>query len=135
MAVDQGYGITIGFGTSSFSAEVIEDVDASPVERTAIETTHHAVTGGYRTYIPGDLIEPGGFSFRINYDTDVQPPIADVAEVITLTFNPAVGETVGATLVCTGFLTSWTWANPIDDRRTANIDVKFTGVPVWTDAS
>lgn len=135
MAADGGYGVQITFATSSFTAEIINDPQFSGQERTAIETTHHAVTNGWRTFIPGDLKDPGGFTFDINFDPDDQPPIAGAVETITIEFPVPSGATTGATLACSGFVTSWEAGSPIDDRMTASITVKFTGQPTWTDAA
>lgn len=132
---DGGYGVTITFGTSSFTAQVISDPQFSGQERTAIETTHHAVTNGWRTFIPGDLKDPGGITFDINFDPDAQPPITAAPETITLTFPVPSGSSNGATLACSGFVTAWEAGTPIDDRMTASITIKFTGEPTWADAS
>lgn len=132
---DGGYGVSIAFGTSSFTADIIETPEFEEFTRTAIETTDHNVTNGYRTFIPGDLLDPGGFNWQINFDPDTQPPISAAAETITITFPVPSGSSNGATFACTGFLTSWRPIMPIDDRMTASINVKFSGEPTWTDAS
>lgn len=122
-----GFGITITFGTSGFSGEII---DTTPPEMTreSIETSHTETANNRKTFIPADLGDDGELSFDINFDPDVDPPIDGAAETITITFAS------GATWAFSGFMTGYAPAAPIDDRMTATVTVKVSGVITITPA-
>ena len=70
--------------------------------RTAIETTHSASTGGWATYIAGDIKKPGELKITVQYDTtlDYKTLFAAGCDTITITF-PKRGLTCGAALATT----------------------------------
>ncbi len=94
--VDIGTGATIVFGTSGFTAEVMS-ISIDGIDRESIETTHLGTTVpaanqyGGRTYIPGDLADPGTTTIEINFNPDTLPPIGLAAETITITFPLVAG--------------------------------------------
>lgn len=115
-----GFGITIDFATSAFSAEII---DTTPPEQTreSIQTSHTETANDAHTFIPADLSDPGELSFDINFDPDESPPINGATESITITFAS------GTTWAFSGFMTGYTPAAPMDDRMTASVTVKVSG--------
>lgn len=126
MATDVGTGTTIGFGTSSFTAE-ITNVGLDGITRPSIDTSHMSSTE--RTFIPGDLVDHGSVQVDINFDPDDQPPIAGAAETVTITFPS------GATLVGSAFCTDWSAAVPLEEKMTASFTLKWADEPTWTDAA
>jgi len=134
MAVGNPTGATITFGTSSFTANIIDTIDWSGIERAVIETTHFGSTlpssarqVGGRTFIPGKLVDPGELTLQIQYDPTLDLPLGsgDVAETITLTppsgmaSNPITGS---------GFMRSARIGLPLEGLATATVVVKFTGI-------
>lgn len=116
-----GHGRTIAFGTSSFVGSM-HFIGGTEQTREPIEDSHLALTSGSeRTYVPGDLIEPGQFDLRYQYDQSagVFPPITGAAETITITEPLKTGEATAATLAGTGFFIR---------RKSADVEINATGV-------
>ncbi len=138
--VDIGTGTTIVFGTSAFSAEVL-DVSGPGLARESIETSHMGTSGpgagsvGSKTFMPADLVDPGELSFDVHFNPDTVPPIHGDAETVTVTFPIPAGLTNGATWVGTGFVTAYEPAAPPEDKMTASLPVKFSGSIAITAAS
>lgn len=131
---DIGDGATINFGTSSFSASW-KSLQHVGVARQVIETTHLG-TSNAKTFMPGDLYDPGEITGTLSYNPNTQPPIAGAAETITLTFPIPTGSNTGATMACTGFVTSFdepTLEN--DTEMIANVSIKLSGEITWTDGT
>lgn len=126
MAQDVGTGATLTFSANTgwdSSAVDIQTISWSGISREAIETTHLGTTTA-RTFMPGDLYDPGEVTMELSYDDGVDTPIllADTAETITLTF-----PTSGATFACSGFCTSFEVNVPLEERMTATLTWKMTG--------
>lgn len=129
-SVNQNFGGTITFGTSSFSCE-ITDWSYSGATRTAIETTHLGTTAangttqiGTRTFMPNDLVDPGELTVTMHFNPDKYPPIEAAPETITLDFTGAAND---ATWAFSGFITSYNWEAPLDDKMTGEYVIKITG--------
>jgi len=128
-----GTSTAIVFGTSSFSHTLL-DVSWDSQTREAIETSHMGTTG-YRTFMPGDLVDPGEISMEIEHDPDEPPPITLVAEPITITFPLVAGGSTAATWACSGFITSFSASVPMEDKMVSSVSVKLTGTPTYVDAT
>ncbi len=128
-----GTGTTITFGTSAFTAELLS-LSGNDISREDIDVTHMGSTI-YREFIPSALIDGGSVDMEILWDPDDQPPIEGVAETITIEFPSPL--TTGAKLVFTGYVNSWSWGGPLEDKMTANFTMKIDGLtdPVWSVAS
>jgi hypothetical protein len=129
-AVDQNYGGTITFATSAFTCE-ITDWSYSGATREVIETTHLATTDangttqiGNRTYMGNDLVDGGELTVTMHFNPDKYPPIHAVPEVITLDF---VGAANDAKWAFTGFMTSYNWEAPLDDKMSGQYVIKVAG--------
>ena len=139
-AVDVGHGTTITFGTSGFTAN-IESVSWDGIARTVIETSHMGTTAaganqfGNRTFIPGDLVDPGTLTMNIHFNPQTNPPIGAVAETITVTYPLVAGDSTPATWACSGFVSAFSLTDPMDDKMTAVLTVKFSGKVTETDAA
>lgn len=131
-AVDIGTGTTISFGTSGFAAQIL-DVTPPNLAREPIDTSHMGTPPagagqvGSRTFMPGDLVDPGELSFDIHFNPDTVPPISDVAETVTITFPLPVGMATPATWAGQGFLTGYEPSVPLEDKMTGSITVKMSG--------
>jgi hypothetical protein len=133
MGIDIGTSATVTFATSGFTA-CIRDISVSGISREAVETTCMD-TSNARTFIPGDLYDPGEVSMEILFNPDTDLPLNGAAEVITITYPLGTGETSAATLAGTGFLTAVDWTVPLEDVMTASVTFKFTGELTFNDAA
>lgn len=128
-AVNVSTGLTIAAGTSSWSAQII-DVQWSGVAREAIETSHMATaaagagTFGNRTFIPGDLSDPGELTVQFHFNPDTEPPIDQLAETWTVTIP---GSTTPATWACSGFATNVDVSMPLEDKMVGTMTIKLSG--------
>lgn len=102
---DTGNGTTITFGTTSFSASW-EEIDAGEQTRDAIEDSHLGTTGD-KTYMPGDLQEPGEASGVFQWDQSFGtfPATTTAAETVTISYPLKSGESTNATLAGTAIVT------------------------------
>ena len=130
---DVGTGITISFGTSSFSAEFL-NVSQSGITRVAIPTSHLGTTSRH-TFMPGDLVDEGEFTAEFAFNPNNQPPISGAAETITITFPVPSGSSNSATAAFSGFCTGWEWTGSLEEKMTANLTIKISGTVTWVDAS
>jgi len=133
---DTGNTATIAFGTSGFTAN-FQMIGGTEQERPSIPDSHLGTTTR-DTFIPGDLFDPGEFESEYQFDPDDQPPISGAAETVTVTFPVPAGQSNGATLAGTGFVTKWKSADLRNNElMVATVTVKWDGKtgPTWTDAS
>lgn len=133
MSVDNGTGTTVTFGTSSITANVTAISDTG-VSREAIETTHLGTTGG-RTYIPGDIYEPGEITLSVQFDPDknIEVDILRVAETVTITYPLASGQSTASAHASSGFITSYGNVEVAGEAlMSAEIVVKKTGALTTT---
>ena len=87
--------------------------------------------------MPSSLVEGGTVDFEFSFDPNSQPPIAAAAETITVTFPIPAGDSAGATLIFTGYINSWTWGAPLEDKMTGSATIKVDGLtgPTWAASS
>lgn len=133
LRADEGFSTTLNFA-SSFCAE-LQSVSLSGYARNAIETTHMTSTSGWRTFQPSDLKDPGTLTAEISFRPNDDIPISSAAASATVTFPTPAGGSTGATLACSMFLTSFEFTDPMDERMTASVEIKLSGVPTWTDST
>lgn len=119
---DTGLGTTIAF-SSSFLARV-QSMEISGIERAELESTTMASTAGGKTFLPGDLYDPGEMTVEMQFDTDAAPPITGAAETVTITWPDL------ETWACSGFLKSISVNVTPEEIMTATAVIKFTGA--WT---
>ena len=127
---DEGFGVTVTFDTG-FCAEILS-VGWDGLERGDIETSHSGTSGGWRTFQPSDLKNPGEVSVELQFDPDAEPPIEAAAETVTVTFPIPPGGNTAATWACSGYLRSMSAAVPYDGKMTATAVIKFSGEPTFT---
>lgn len=127
---DLGTGITIVFGTSAFSAELLS-INGTGATRGEYETTNMATTGD-KTFSPMKLAEQGTIDMEWAFDPDAQPPIAGAAETVTITFPLPAGGLTSATLAGSGFITSFEWTGPLEEKMTATATLRWAAGVTWT---
>jgi len=119
--------------SSGFIAE-LTDINWSGISREAIETSHMGLAAagsgkfGNRTFLPGELIDPGTLECEIAFDPDTLPPIAGAAETVTITWPLPSGQTTAGTFACSGFMTDFSLSAQLEgSRMTANVTIKLSG--------
>lgn len=139
--VDIGTGTSVVFGTSGFSAQLL-DVSGPGFKRESVPTFHMGTTAdpgagkaGSQTHMPVDLVDPGELSMEIHFNPSTTPPLHKVAESITITFPVPAGLTNPATWVGSGFITSYEPKIPLEGKMTGSLVVKLTGPVTITAAS
>jgi len=125
MPIDIGTGATVGFGTSSFSAN-ITGININGISRGVVDTTHLGTTTA-RTFIPTDLIDAGEFELEIQHDVSKYPPIKGAAETITLTYPLSTGGTTAGSYSFTGFATNYDANIPLEELQTGTLTIKISG--------
>jgi hypothetical protein len=128
-----GYGISITFSTGFFAK--ILNVDGPNMKRANIDTTYAVVTGGWMTFQPSDLKDPGEITVDIIFTPNTTPPLTSAAETITITYPIQPGGSTAATWSCSGYLADFKPKSPIGDKMTANCTLKWTGQPTFTPGS
>lgn len=118
-AVDISTGFTIAFGTSGFTAQIL-DVTPPGSERESIETSHQG-TVTWKTFLPADLVNNGELEFTGHHNPDTDPPIDGATEQVTLTFPS------DATWVFQGFMTGYKPSWPFEDKGVFTATIKVTG--------
>ena len=132
-----GHGTILAGGTAGTIGNVIS-MSGPNQTRDSIDISTMDSTGKWREFIPG-MLDAGEMTFEVNYDAvseqtanDLNTALADATpEEWTITF---AGSAQG-TWVCTGFVTALGFGSPFDDKLTQSVTIKFTGAPVYTDAT
>lgn len=123
-AVNVGTGTTIGFSAGAYAAEVL-NVSWSGISRPSIDTTHmgtvEANNFGGRTFMPGDLVDPGELTVEYHFDPDLDPLIDGAVVTITVTFPGT------STWAASGFCTAFEFTDPLEDKMVCSATFKITG--------
>ena len=127
-----GHGASIAFTTSAFVAS-FRSIGSFSMARPEVDTSHLA-TVLYRTFIPGDLIDPGEFTCEFLYNADQQPPISGASETITISCPGPGGGIDPATIAGPGFVKSWDSPEMVTDSlMVASVTIKWGGTITFTD--
>lgn len=122
MAIDVGTGTTVTFGSTAI-ALIVRNIDWSGVMREAIDVSHLGTTGG-RTFIPGDLYNPGELTIEgILEQTIIDEMVTKIgaaAETVTVTL-PDTG-----TWAASGFVKEMEFSSPIEEEMTYTMTVQLT---------
>lgn len=94
---------TISFGTQAFTGSW-NRIGAWQPSRDKIETSHLGTTG-YKTFIPGDLDDPGEVTLEVQFDPTASLPSMADPETVTITYPKKVGTNTAASLAGSGFIT------------------------------
>jgi hypothetical protein len=133
-AADEGRGATLTLGTSSWdSTALITNITPDALTRAALDTSHLTTTN-YRTFIPEDLVDPGGFTIEFHHDGDAEPPISSVPETVTITYPLQSGYSTGALITGSGFCTEYTpGAAAVGELMKGTAKFKWAGSVTFTD--
>lgn len=130
-------GTTVVFGTSGFNAQLL-GLNMDSIARTVRDVTNLSTTGS-RKKEPGSLVDQGTLTMRLQFDPDAQPPIANAAETLTITFPTPAGKGIGAVLSGPGFVSEWSWDAQGGDEEpmTSELTWVWNGdtEPVWSGSS
>lgn len=138
--VDVSTGLTVVFGTSAFTGDVI-GLTIDGITRVAVDTSHMATAAagagkyGNMTFISGDLSDPGSLGLEIHFNPETTPPIDLVAETITITWPLAAGDSTAAKFAASGFCTDIGIAAPLDDKMVQSLTFKISGNVTLTAAT
>ena len=122
---DIGDGASITFGTSSFTGSW-KTLQHTGVSRASVDTTHLGTTNA-KTFMSGDLYDPGEISGTLSYDPTSQPPYSGAAETVTITFPD------GTTMAASGFVTNFDEPSLENDvEMIASVTIKLSGAITWT---
>ncbi len=101
-----GQGTTIQFGTTNFVANW-RTINGLEELRERLDDSHLGLAeGAHMTSVPADLIGSNEFTgiYEFDQSADVQPPIDQPPETITITYQKKTGEATAATLAGTGYI-------------------------------
>ena len=115
-----GHGTTVTFGTSGFSARLI-DVGGPGAKREAIDSTTMATVAA-KEFIAAALYDGGELSLTVEHDGTNDPPISSAAETITINWGGS-----GNSYSFSGFCTGYNPKASIGARMQAELAVKVTG--------
>lgn len=137
---ERSRGTVIAFA-SNFFAEV-DGIDWDGIERAAIDTTHLRTAlnqvGGVdqdaaaRTFMPADIMDFGSMRVSLFHNSNSRPPIDAPAEIMTFTAAVRSGQSSGATLVGTAFMTGYSVSYKLGEKTMATATVKFSGPVSFT---
>ena len=123
---DIGTGSTLTF--AGFTPEILS-LSWSGISREAIDTSHMGTVGA-RTFLPGDLHDPGELTAEVHLKSTEAPPITAAATTLTLTF-PAVGTAATDAWTASAFMTGFELTDPLEDKMTGSATFKITGDIDW----
>jgi hypothetical protein len=121
----QGHGSTITFA-SGFIAEILDLNLEGLGEREAVRTSHFGTAGGFHTYEPSGLAQPGRVVATIGFNPLTPPPYTGAAETVTIDFP---GSSVND-WAASGFMVGMSAAIPHVERATAEVTLQMSGA--WT---
>jgi len=135
-----GFGVSITFHTGFFA--MITNVDWDGIERPSIDISNNSIAtsggsgiAGAKLYTPGIIYDPGKLTVELLFDPNTAPPITGAVESITVTLPKTAGQTAGATWVADGFMESFKYGAPMEDKMSATAVIKFTGPIAITSGS
>lgn len=120
MAINDGHGTTITFGTSGFSMNLIT-VGGPSLERASIPTTHMGTTTAHSS-IPASLYDTGSVDITFQFDPATTVPIDQAAETITINWAGS-----GDTWSFSGYMTNFSPGASSGELMEASCTLKATG--------
>ncbi len=128
--VNTSTGSSITFATGFF-AQILE-CSWDGITVPSIDTTHFGSSAGNgtntfggRTFMAGDLADPGSLKVKIHFNPDTAIPVHLAAASLTLTI---AGSATPATWACSAFFTDFGFSMPLEDKMVADCTLKFSGV-------
>lgn len=129
-----GTGTTLslaaGTGTNAvtnFSAE-LKSIAVDGLNRAAVESSHLGTTVA-RTFLAGDLYDPGNIAASGHHKADEFPPVDADSGSVTITYPDFT------TWLGTGFMTEASNVAPLEDVMTGDWTIKLSGAYTVTTAT
>lgn len=143
-----GYGTSLSLGTTcTFAVVNVRDIGGPTMSRTVIDvsnvnTTDQVTTSehvqGFKTFVPG-MLDLGETRVNVAVPPDSVFPLHHplyhgVLTDIVLSFPPSSGNTslTAANFACGGFATGWEIGDPYEGEQTADLTIKWSGVPTFS---
>ena len=132
----QGFGITFQYtvdtGTSWVSIGEVTDATPPSISKDTIDTTHHQTPSGVRTFM-GGLVDNGEATVEVNYDVNDTGHIllrtrAGEANDLPLLYRFIHSDTAGTIDEFSALITGFESESPMDDKVSATITLKISGV-------
>ena len=124
----------------SFTANILS-INHSGVERESVPTSHLGTVAA-RTFLEGDLYDPGEFEIEYQVDTEdpnnaaAKPPYDGAAATVTVKMPLKSGDSTAAQVSASGFVTSASpFAIELEGLITGSLTVKLSGALTWANAS
>jgi len=125
-----GTGASIVFATSSgegsWAAEIVE-MTGPGGSREAVNVSHLGTTSAHE-FTPGDLVDWGELTLEVAFHPEDRPAMHGALETITITFP----NSQASTWAFSGFMTGFEPGTPLEDKMTASITIKVSGVVTVT---
>ena len=123
---DVATGITVVFGTSGFSLDLM-DVNPFDASRESIDCTHQGSSVA-REFVPSDLVDFGELTITGSHDPSVRPPIDQATETVTITVPILTpGNTTNATISGQAFMTGYSVTGALETKIEFEATIKWAG--------
>lgn len=142
-----GRGTSLSLGTTcTFAVVNVRDIGGPTMSRTVIDvsnvnTTDQVTTSnheqGFKTFVPG-MLDLGETRVNIAIPPDTIFPTSHPLYYgplpMVLSFPPSSADTAltAANFACEGFATGWEVGDPYEGEQTADLTIKWSGVPTFT---
>jgi hypothetical protein len=123
---------SVTFATSGFTAN-ITNIRWSGITRTAIDTSHMGVPQpapgdfGNRFYIPSGFSDPGELVLDVHFSPDSTYPLHTEPEIVTVIWPKAATDAVAPTWSGLCFCRQLEINDPMDEKMTGTMTLKFSG--------
>lgn len=134
---DIGTGATLTTSGTSWVAR-INSIDWDGITREHVETSHLGSSEA-RTFMPGDLYDPGTLNMEVQHDPSVLPPglTSATQQEWSLEFplNDAAGHTTKASMTALASMQDYSISVALEELITASVAMKCSGPITFTSAT
>lgn len=127
-----------GGGPEVFTAIAeLTNVTTPAFTRATIDATHHTSPGGVREFI-ANLIDPGEVTLTVNWipSSPTQDQTTGLLKAaldgVTRNWQLVIPSSPAVTWNFKAFVTAFTGATPMDDKMSASVTMKVSGLPTFT---
>lgn len=134
------FGATIMFGSPTPTTTVpnVTSIQVGGDDVEQIDVTSHDSAGAYREFV-ASFIDPGELTIQLNFDPNLAAHRATTGGLLALRDSRAVTRwritfpgTPSHRVEFDGFVKSFEFEAPTDDKISATCTVKITGAHTWT---
>ena len=118
-----GTSFRVTFVTSGFTAQIF-DLNHDGIERAEIDDSEFA-SPGWMEFLPGDLVNPGQLELTLIHKHNALPPIDQPTEEIQI--DDGKSQTGANRWSIQGFMSTYAYQGPFEDRIQATSRIKFSG--------